>query len=329
MSGSSACAPGRVWNCLPASNGRVGPPGATKPTASARQLFLFPRFNGGIVITHPTDITRAIKAALHKAFPQAKFSVTRGGSWISWNDGSIERTAVENAILAAGLAEPQKGYDGTRWLRIIESDDSIQFDSPARRAAAQQRNQEYLARQQRENAAIAAAQPKRVRHDVERSVPVTAEQERAGFQAVEDLRLRAEASVASSEERSRRPSWTPPLILEGELLEACRTLNYLGPDEPPIARLWAMFADPKAPGRYAREHDSHHPLPGISCRGFQLHAGGARQPTSNVLFEASAKDLGRGDLVRIYSRRGIAARAPVIGSDSSETVSASRKSSRS
>ncbi len=280
-------------------------------------------------MTHPTDITRAIKAALHKAFPQAKFSVTRGGSWISWNDGSIERTAVENAILAAGLAEPQKGYDGTRWLRIIESDDSIQFDSPARRAAAQQRNQEYLARQQRENAAIAAAQPKRVRHDVERSVPVTAEQERAGFQAVEDLRLRAEASVASSEERSRRPSWTPPLILEGELLEACRTLNYLGPDEPPIARLWAMFADPKAPGRYAREHDSHHPLPGISCRGFQLHAGGARQPTSNVLFEASAKDLGRGDLVRIYSRRGIAARAPVIGSDSSETVSASRKSSRS
>ena len=49
----------------------------------------------------------------------------------------------------------------------------------------------------------------------------------------------------SEAERQRRPSWGPPLIIKGELLDACRELGYLAADDKPIVRLWAQFADPK------------------------------------------------------------------------------------
>jgi hypothetical protein len=52
--------------------------------------------------------------------------------------------------------------------------------------------------------------------------------------------------------------------------------------------LWAQFADPKKLGRTLREGNSDADLamPGISCRGFELHTGGARGNKSTALFQA-------------------------------------------
>jgi Family of unknown function (DUF6011) len=104
--------------------------------------------------------------------------------------------------------------------------------------------------------------------------------------AFETLRQRAEDDVGSDAERQVRPSWAPPLILEGELLGACIALDLLQPDDMPIARLWAGFADPQTTGRILREQRSRHTLSGIVCRGFQLYAGSERGSTSAMLFEA-------------------------------------------
>ena len=119
--------------------------------------------------------------------------------------------------------------------------------------------------------------------------PPTPEQDPTAFTAFEALRQRAETEVASDSERLQRPSWAPPLVLEGELLETCRALDYLSADDKPIARLWATFATPKRSGRYLREHISALPLMGVSCRGFQLHAGATRGPTHAILFEAQLR----------------------------------------
>src|SRR5262249_14580791 len=78
----------------------------------------------------------------------------------------------------------------------------------------------------------------------------------------------------------------PPMLLSEELGEACLTLEYINGDDKLIGRLWATFATPKHSGRYLREHVSSLPLPGISCRGFQFHAGEARGPVHAILFEA-------------------------------------------
>jgi hypothetical protein len=64
------------------------------------------------------------------------------------------------------------------------------------------------------------------------------------------------------------------------------------PDDKPIARLWAGFADPKATGRILRAGRGRHPLSGITCRGFQLHAGTDLGPTSSILFEAQRTESG-------------------------------------
>jgi hypothetical protein len=108
----------------------------------------------------------------------------------------------------------------------------------------------------------------------------------------ETLRLRAEADVAArldpNKSQSRRPSWAPPMELAGGLLELCIKLGLLAPEDKPIARLWAQFAGPKKLGRTLREGNSDTDLamPGISCRGFELHAGGTRGNRFAALFHA-------------------------------------------
>src|SRR5262249_22820971 len=111
------------------------------------------------------------------------------------------------------------------------------------------------------------------------------------FEAFERLRQRAESEV-TIHDTDRRPSWAPPLILGEELGNICYELGYLTDDDKWIARLWAKFATPKRSGRWLREHTSSLPLAGLSCRGFQLHAGGARGSTGNILFEAQRKESG-------------------------------------
>jgi hypothetical protein len=114
----------------------------------------------------------------------------------------------------------------------------------------------------------------------------------AAQDAFEDLRQRVEADVARGFKHERRPTWAPPLLLDGELLELCLALGYLTSDDKPIARLWATFADPKQVGSYFREHVSKHALSGITCRGFQLFAGAERQNSSLILFEAQKNTNG-------------------------------------
>jgi len=105
----------------------------------------------------------------------------------------------------------------------------------------------------------------------------------------ETLRQRAEAEVAQRfDKQNRRPSWAPPLVIDGELLELCIKLGLLTAVDKPIARLWATFADPKKVGRTLRESnkDREHAMPKIKCRRFDLYAGGKRGKRSEVLFEA-------------------------------------------
>ena len=76
------------------------------------------------------------------------------------------------------------------------------------------------------------------------------------------------------------------MIIEGELKEACIELERLKPDDKPLTRLWARFADPKQKGIVLREQVSSLPLIGFECRGFELHAGTERGNAGDVLFEA-------------------------------------------
>lgn len=98
-----------------------------------------------------------------------------------------------------------------------------------------------------------------------------------GNAAFKKLREQAEANAYFSKWR-RRPYWAPPMIVADELLQLYRNLDYLGPDDPPIARLWAVFAPPEKLV-FARKD------PDLRCEGFQLHAGRSRQKISQILFE--------------------------------------------
>ena len=101
-------------------------------------------------------------------------------------------------------------------------------------------------------------------------------------EAFEALRQRANADVADTA-TTRRPTWAPPLKLSGELLDLVRELGWLPADEPPVARLWGEFMDPK---RY-----------GATCTGFKLIAGTKRN--GRCLFYAQ-----RGRLVEASVFRG-------------------------
>jgi hypothetical protein len=102
----------------------------------------------------------------------------------------------------------------------------------------------------------------------------------------EILRQLAESSVPKPSELTRRPTWAPGLLLDGELLDACRELGLLKAEDKPVARLWAEFADPKKLGSALREKVSNHALPGVFCRGFEVHPGQQRSDRSGVMFRA-------------------------------------------
>lgn len=87
--------------------------------------------------------------------------------------------------------------------------------------------------------------------------------------ALNELKELAELSISTTE-HTRRPTWAPPLILDGELLDLLRELKQLSPDAKPIARLWALFTDPRRGP--------------VACQGFQLRAGQERR--GFTLFEA-------------------------------------------
>jgi Family of unknown function (DUF6011)/Large polyvalent protein associated domain 29 len=255
---------------------------------------------GGTAVTEITIVAKAARAALRRAFPGSKISVTSSGSIVvRWADHGPSLEQVKETLLKAECAEAHAAYNGEQYLRAPSSLCSYWLDryNVAERVAAEQQKheqeQEYELRRQRENEAVAALA--RAKNDTvkpiewQQSPPV---KDPAAFDAFETLRRRAESDVTSDAERSRRPTWAPPMILGEELGEACYTLGYLTDDDKWIGRLWATFATPKRSGRYLREHISSLPLSGIECRGFQFHAGEVRGPTHAILFEAQRTATG-------------------------------------
>jgi Family of unknown function (DUF6011) len=251
-------------------------------------------------MTEIVDIAKAARAVLKRAFPRNKISVTSsGGINVRWTDDGPTVEQVEDALLKAGCAERHTAWNSKHYLHASPDLCSYWFDryNVAERAAEQQKNeqrcQEYELQRRRENEAVAALS--RAKNDAAKPIewqhppPV---KDPAAFDAFEKLRQRAERDVTSNEERSRRPTWAPPMILGGELGEACYTLGYLTDDDKWIGRLWATFATPKRSGQYLREHISSLPLPGIECRGFQFHPGETRGPTYTILFETQRTATG-------------------------------------
>lgn len=91
-------------------------------------------------------------------------------------------------------------------------------------------------------------------------------------QNLDALRIRAEIETANRA-TTKRPTWAPPVIIDEELLELCRAVEFLAPDDKPVARLWATFADPKRRGTAIRATFSKHAMDGVRCRGFEMRAG--------------------------------------------------------
>jgi hypothetical protein len=90
-------------------------------------------------------------------------------------------------------------------------------------------------------------------------------------QGLDGLRIRAEIETADRSQ-TKRPTWAPAVVLDGELLELCREIEFLSPDDKPVARLWAVFNDPKRYGAAIRRTFSKHPMEGMACRGFEMRA---------------------------------------------------------
>jgi len=252
-------------------------------------------------MTTIVDLAKAARASLKRAFPGSKISVTSSSSqiWVKWFDDGPSVEQVQDALLSAGCAEADTDWRGERCLAIVGGGHSFWFDryNAAEREAEQQdrerRQQEYEAERRRENEIVVAA----LRAKDSAAEPIKWQQsppvkDPAAFEAFEKLRQRAESDIGSDTERSRRPTWAPPLILGEELGELCYTLGYLTDDDKWIGRLWATFATPKRSGRYLREHTSSLPLAGTSCRGFQFHAGEARGAVHTILFEAQRTETG-------------------------------------
>jgi hypothetical protein len=72
---------------------------------------------------------------------------------------------------------------------------------------------------------------------------------------LDGLRCKAEQE-AVREDLSRRRTWAPPLIIEGEMLALLRELGWLGAEDKPVGRLWALWTDPERGP--------------ITCKGFEL-----------------------------------------------------------
>jgi hypothetical protein len=250
---------------------------------------------------NPREITRQIKTALKRAFPDTGFRVSSSnyGIEVMWLDTGATVEQVKQELLRAELAVAEKSWNGQTWLygpgRVHFRFD--RFNLAEREAANNDRERraaESEARRAREDEVIRAAESAKQEAVWGPSQnyawpPAKPQQDPEATKAFEILRLQAEAeTTARRTSAERRPSWAPPLIISGELLEACITLGLLEPDNPSIVRLWATFADPKKSGRILRER-SEHALMDVVCRGFQLHAGGERGNTSDILFEAQRK----------------------------------------
>ena len=244
------------------------------------------------------DTTRAIKAALKRAFPSVKFSVTRGGEQIEWTDDGPEVVAVEDALIAAKCAQSRIGWNDRRYLDT-PGGGSIYFrrynlaEQEREKAEMERRIAERQEETRRENQAVAEAWAAREtvpRPKVEPRAPI--ENQAAAFEAFEQLRQRAERDVAERKHDEKRPSWGPRLIIEGELLANCIELGLVTADEAPVARLWAEFADPTKRGSSVREARSRHALTGLACRGFELTAGAERGSPSGVLVRAQREVSG-------------------------------------
>jgi Family of unknown function (DUF6011) len=98
------------------------------------------------------DRTRRFKTVLRKAFPGCKFSVDRGGERISWDEAGPTKTEVEQAILAAGVAEAKVAWNGERRL-CVDGGQSVWLDRhdasvrAAEAVAAQRRHEEWREQQ--------------------------------------------------------------------------------------------------------------------------------------------------------------------------------------
>ena len=244
-----------------------------------------------------TQRTSRIKKILRAAFPEIKFTVSSDYDIrVTWNDApTIE--VVKDALIRAGAeVEPRGPLHRTLSMygRNLNCWSINSAEVAARELEWARTREEAAQRLQRENAALKVAEQTK-RERLGGPPPVSREwqgQDPAVYKAFEQLRQCAEQDVDTGTERQVRPSWAPPLIIEGELLDACIGLRLLKPDDKPIARLWATFADPKKTGQALREQRSDHTLAGVQCRGFQLHAGGERGATSDILFEAQRTENG-------------------------------------
>ena len=91
-------------------------------------------------------------------------------------------------------------------------------------------------------------------------------------QGLDAIRIQAEIETADRSQ-TKRPTWAPAVVLNGELLELCREVEHLSCDDKPVARLWAVFADPRRKGTVIRTAYSKHVLADVRCRGFEMRAG--------------------------------------------------------
>jgi hypothetical protein len=67
-------------------------------------------------------------------------------------------------------------------------------------------------------------------------------------QGLDALRIQAEIETADRV-TAKRPTWAPAVVLDGELLTLCHELEYLNPDDKPVARLWAAIGEARGPRR--------------------------------------------------------------------------------
>ena len=119
-------------------------------------------------------------------------------------------------------------------------------------------------------------------------------------QGLDALRIQAEIETADRS-TTKRPTWAPAIVLDGELLKLCRELEFLKPDDKPVARLWAVFADPKREGAAVRTTFSRHVLPGVRCRGFEMRAG--TKHNGHRMTNALMSALGSWNVGHLYWRR--------------------------
>jgi hypothetical protein len=272
-----------------------------------------PRQNPSDCKAPRNNTTSRIRSALHKAFPAAKFTVQHNGQYINRTDDGPTVEQVQEVLLKAKcITEDEREYFGGG-RHFYPADEAygnhVWFTRynvakhEAEKAESARWREEYDAKCKRQAEAVSRASQELYQRasrtarafspapqlSPDQLVPLNAALERMREQAETEVKARF-----NIQDGDRRPSWAPPLIIEAELLDVCRELGYLAPEDPPICRLWAGFADPKRAGKWLRQHESRHTLEGIECRTFQLFAGPHRHGASCVIRGGSDPPRGRG-----------------------------------